>query len=313
MLTRQVAPDIAVLRQRGSRGLAVNVYVLMGAEETALVDAGYPGRAGELLAALEQLGVRGSSVERIFYTHTHIDHMGAAPDWSQLTDLEHVVWHGAVDYVENWDAENGAIMSWGSWLEEIVEDPRLAAVFSTRKATPKVIPRRPLSPIRATREGVSTPAGPYSLEPIFIPGHDPHHVAWWDRSRRVVFTGDAVLAVPTPLCRVMGDDTGQYLSSLARLAELEIDVAYPGHGIPVTHFAPRVERSRQFVEERNQTILDALAGGPMSVCGLAVAEIGEPTRNPTRFSLILANIESSVHYLTQSGLAIRRGNRVQLA
>ena len=313
VLIRQVAADIAVLRQRGLGGLAVNVYVLLGPDETVLVDSGFPGRAEELLVAIEQLGRPASSIRRIFYTHTHIDHMGAGPDWASLVPAEHVVWHGAVGFAESWDVENEATTRWGTWLGDVIEEPRILDVIANNKQKVELKQRPPIGPIRVAREGEPISAGPCILEPVFVPGHDPHHIALWDNTRKLAFTGDAVLAVPTPLCRVMGDDVGQYLESLARLTELDVEVAYPGHGIPLTRFEGQVARSREFVEDRNDKILKMLSTGAMSVHQLATAEIGDPISNLSRFSLILANIESSVHYLTHAGLLIRHGNRVQLA
>ena len=313
MLTRQVAADITVLRQRGLGGLAVNVYVLLGRDETVLVDAGFPGRAGELMEAIEKVGRPASSIRRIFYTHTHIDHMGAGPDWASLVQAEHVVWHEAIPFAEAWDTKNEANARWQAWLLDVVEDGAIQERIANQAPSPGRLFRRPISPIRAAQEGELVPAGPYTLEPVFLPGHDPHHIALFDRARKVAFTGDAVLALPTPLCRLMGDDTGAYLQSLTRLLELDVEVGYPGHGIPLTRFRSHVERSRRFVEDRNDAILRTLASGPMSIHQLAAVEMGEPAGNIQRFSLILANTESSVHYLTHAGRLIRRGNRVQLA
>lgn len=55
-------------------GLA-RVYFI-GAPEYTLVDAGSPGNAGKILAALSQIGVSPLQVKRILVTHHHWDHVG---------------------------------------------------------------------------------------------------------------------------------------------------------------------------------------------------------------------------------------------
>ena len=56
------------------RGLS-NAY-LVDEGALTLVDAGLPGRARELLAAVEKLGRRPRDVRTIAVTHHHVDHVG---------------------------------------------------------------------------------------------------------------------------------------------------------------------------------------------------------------------------------------------
>ena len=61
---------------RGQSGQPTNVYVL-GREPVTLIDAGSDDGGVTVLAALEQLGIRG--VSQILLTHAHHDHAGSAP------------------------------------------------------------------------------------------------------------------------------------------------------------------------------------------------------------------------------------------
>ena len=310
---RQLANDVCVLKQRVHRGLAVNVYVLSGEGGPCLVDAGYPGRAGELLAALESLGHRAETIRRIFYTHTHIDHMGGSADWAECCDAEHVVWHRSGSALTNWDAHYREVSDWVPWMEGLIEDEAVNALLEPPVPTPPVCRTAP-GRLRLVREGDVLAAGRFQLQPVPAPGHDPQHIVWWDRRRRVAFSGDVVLPIPTPIVRFMGDDLGTYLDSLDRLEGLGVDTAYPGHGAQMPRFRERVARSRRFVEERHAQILDCLAqqSARSTVYRLAVALGGPPTENLARFSLFLANVESSVHYLHQTAAVLREGNQVSL-
>ena len=234
VLVRPIAGGLTVLRQRGPGGLAVNVYVLEADGALTLIDAGYPGRTAELLEALEQLGHGADSIVRVVYTHTHIDHMGAGPDWAQLTSAEHVIPRTALSFADDWDAAYNSISDWSPWLFELIDDPAMIAAVRANPPRRQPSGRGRIEPVRVLEAGEALECGEYRLQSIPIPGHDPHHVCLVDKARGIAFTGDAVLAIQTPLSRVMGDSVDTYLESLDRLESLGLEILYPGHGAPLT-------------------------------------------------------------------------------
>jgi glyoxylase-like metal-dependent hydrolase (beta-lactamase superfamily II) len=170
-----------------------------------------------------------------------------------------------------------------------------------------------IEPVRLTKPGERLAAGPFRLEMIPVPGHDPYHVALYDKERRIAFTGDVVLPVATPITLPMGDDTATYLESLERLRTLPVRAAYPGHGGPIRKFEWRVERSLRFVTERHDLIRATLdEKGPMSVYQLARAMAGRWAQDMERFPLILASVDSSTQYLVNTRVLIVDGSRVDL-
>jgi len=73
--------------------------------------------------------------------------------------------------------------------------------------------------------------GEHTFHLLHTPGHTPGQVAVHVPEERVVFTGDTVFCD----CQtwLMTSDVRQWLSSLARVAALDVDHVVPGHG-PVT-------------------------------------------------------------------------------
>ncbi len=69
--------------------------------------------------------------------------------------------------------------------------------------------------------------GEHTFHLIHLPGHTPYQVAVHVPEERVVFTSDN-LNLGTPVFRDAQPD--QWLASLERYAELDIDFAVPGHG-----------------------------------------------------------------------------------
>ena len=70
---------------------------------------------------------------------------------------------------------------------------------------------------------------------IHAPGHTPGHIALHAAERRVLFAGDALmntLGLRLPMS-MSSHNMDQARASVARLAELEYDIALPGHGAPI--------------------------------------------------------------------------------
>jgi glyoxylase-like metal-dependent hydrolase (beta-lactamase superfamily II) len=310
---RELTAEVSVIRQRGLSGLAVNLYLLRGGGgPTSLVDTGYPGQLDDVERTLEAMGTSLGSVERVFYTHTHIDHMGAGPDWTGRSEAEHLVAPGCEEAARAWDRVEAGRTRWRPWVEEAVDEPELRDLLAPAGRTPSTRARGPIPNLRVSRPGERVAAGPFALEWVPAPGHDPAHVVWFDRERRVAFSGDVVLPIPTPIVRQIGDDTATYLETLDRLAALDVDVAYPGHGMPAPSWAARVAKSREFVEARNEAIVRALEGGERSLIEVARALLPDSAAGLSQLFLTLANVESSVQYLASLGRVVRKGARIRL-
>ncbi|HKN00592.1 MAG TPA: MBL fold metallo-hydrolase [Candidatus Binataceae bacterium] len=107
-----------------------------------------------------------------------------------------------------------------------------------------------------------------TLRAIHTPGHAPDHLCYYLEEERGLFTGDVVLGAGTT---VIPDDTGdlsQYMDSLHRLLELDLEAIYPAHG-PVIR-KPK-EKIREYIahrELRERQVLEALAGGPLEAMAI---------------------------------------------
>jgi len=83
------------------------------------------------------------------------------------------------------------------------------------------------------------------LRVFHSPGHTAGSVCLHLEDRGVLFTGDTLLGSGKTFSRPMplpGYDAGLYQQSLARLGELEFDVACGGHGRPLVGGASRTLR-----------------------------------------------------------------------
>jgi glyoxylase-like metal-dependent hydrolase (beta-lactamase superfamily II) len=71
------------------------------------------------------------------------------------------------------------------------------------------------------------------LEVLALPGHTAGGVAFYNRDGGWAFVGDMVANImgrPGPPFLTFSQDRKEILDSIQRLAELDLDYAFPGHG-----------------------------------------------------------------------------------
>ena len=83
---------------------------------------------------------------------------------------------------------------------------------------------------------------------LHTPGHAPGHLCLLNEAQRVAIVGDMVASVGTIVIDPVDGHLSTYLAQLRRLAELNIDVALPAHGDPIT--APRAH-FEHYIKHRN--------------------------------------------------------------
>jgi glyoxylase-like metal-dependent hydrolase (beta-lactamase superfamily II) len=82
-------------------------------------------------------------------------------------------------------------------------------------------------------DGALIELGDRSFEVIHLPGHTPGSAGLYERRTGVLFTGD-VLYEGELLDELPESNIDDYVRSMRRLAALDVSVAYPGHGDPLT-------------------------------------------------------------------------------
>jgi glyoxylase-like metal-dependent hydrolase (beta-lactamase superfamily II) len=132
-------------------------------------------------------------------------------------------------------------------------------------------------------EGSTVTVGGTALEVIHTPGHSDDHLCFL--TGRILFTGDHIMGGSS----VMVEDMGSYLRSLERLQDLDLDRLYPGHG-------PEIEQPQEVISwyiahrlQREQEILDAIAGGAVDVDSIVES--------------VYRNVDRSLHPLAARSVA----------
>lgn len=102
--------------------------------------------------------------------------------------------------------------------------------------------------------------GPFDV--LATPGHAPDHVCLLHG--RICFTGDTVLGRGSVFIDPGEGSLIDYLASLRRLRELDLEVLCPGHGPYVWDPAGKLDEYTAHRAERERALLDALEAGARS-------------------------------------------------
>lgn len=108
-------------------------------------------------------------------------------------------------------------------------------------------------------DGDEVAFGDLVAEAVYTPGHTPDHTCF--KIGRVLFAGDHIMGGSTVVIENMVD----YLESLDRVATLDLEVLYPGHGPMLEDPAAVVRQYREHRMMRERQIIEALARGADTV------------------------------------------------
>ena len=109
-----------------------------------------------------------------------------------------------------------------------------------------------------------------SLTAVHTPGHASDHMAFVleDDNGRSLLSGDHVMGWSTTIISPPDGNLNQFLDSLERLLEIEVEVMYPAHGAAVLEPRKRMLELREHRHERTRQALAALQSGPATIAQL---------------------------------------------
>src|SRR5215203_6928707 len=182
-----------------------------------LVDAGLPGHAEAIGAALAEAGIGVRDLRRIIFTHQDLDHVGSGAALVR---------------------QSGARM-----LAHPADAPHIDGSFRLLKPSPEMLDQRPQ--MREVLERLEPVGVDEHLEDgerldlaggtrvIFTPGHTPGHTSLYLERSKVLIAGDALTAEegrlngPNPSATL---DRNEAARSVRTLAQLDVETVVCYHG-----------------------------------------------------------------------------------
>lgn len=202
-------------------GLIENCYLVKG-EHRYLVDTGVPKARKRIEKALREHGVKPEELTHILITHHHYDHTGCLAGMKRLSGAAVLAGAGDVPYIRgDRPPEAGSDLN---RLGRIMRKLPKSVVMSYQKH-------------EAAEVDVSLAGGEaleeLGLEVVALPGHTPGGMGFLDRANRRAFVGDIVsnyLGRVGPPVLSASYSLEEIEASMRRLAELDLEYMYPGHG-----------------------------------------------------------------------------------
>jgi glyoxylase-like metal-dependent hydrolase (beta-lactamase superfamily II) len=315
----EAEPGLFRLRLNNTEGtLTINTWILRSESNLTVIDPGWPWTLDGLQAALEAMGWTLGMVDTWLYTHTHIDHMGLAALLNEHSRAEHRTWEAVAPFAEDWHAYLDSY-DWGAWgddalLPEIRHEMESSLIMHiTSSAMARRFGHRKLHGFHGMKLGDSLKVGDYTLEVHDARGHDPYHIAFFERELGWLFLGDLVLPTPTPISRAMRDDLQLYMASLDRLEKLPTQLMIPGHGVQKARVDDAFQRSRQHQLQYRALVIEALEKSPMTDL-FSLAQITMGNQMFQRFWVHASLVDSHLAVLVKEGVVERfEGPRYRLA
>ncbi len=227
--TKRIAPDVGWL----PISFANLYFIGRPGEPWILVDAGWPGRAGQIRAAAEARFGAGKAPEAIVLTHGHFDHAGSALQLAETWDVPIYAHPLELPYLSGRSAYPPP-------------DPTIGGAMAFLSRFMPSGPRYFGARLRELKPN-EVPGAP-EWEWLSTPGHSPGHVSLFRSSDRTLLAGDAFATmnmdswtglisgrkVLAPGGAPFNCDWEASRSSLQELANLRPNVVACGHGIPMS-------------------------------------------------------------------------------
>jgi glyoxylase-like metal-dependent hydrolase (beta-lactamase superfamily II) len=208
-------------------------------------------------SGLRQLGVEIRKTD-FFITHVHSDHLGLVSDLT--TDASTI-------YFNQPDADR---FKSGIPLDDFVVFARLngypenelQAVLHSHPGF-KFKPKGNLG-FHILKEGDTISVGNYQFKCIETPGHTKGHMCLYEPKMKIFVAGDHLLNDITPNIQLWSDEWDplkEYLASLDKVYELDIELVLPGHRSIFRNCKERILELKDHHQKRLEEIISILRKG----------------------------------------------------
>ncbi|SRR5579884_80846 len=283
----------------------LNVYLIRTDDGFLLLDCGLKTNACRkaLAEALASIGVQWTQIRRLIITHLHPDHFGLAAEVRERS--ANGIWMHKAEaallsprFMDNdlfseqsaWLIENGAPRD---ATEEIAQASQGISEFIDM-----------FSPDGFLEDGDRIPVQEGEIEALLTPGHSPGLLTFYFAGRKLYFSSDHMVEKITPNVGLHGHSSenplGDYLASLKRVRELDIDWVLPSHGQPFRGHRDWICATMQHHEARCRRMQATVAEAPRTAYEVAAAEWGRHL-SPLNERFAMAEALAHLEYLRRQG------------
>ncbi|MGZ6202938.1 MAG: MBL fold metallo-hydrolase [Thermodesulfobacteriota bacterium] len=251
----------------GSPLKAINSYVIKNTDRNLIIDTGWNQEVciEAMKAGLKELGVDTKKTD-FFITHLHADHFGLVSNLN--TDTSKI-------YFNQPDADR---FKSGFRLDAFLNFARLNGY--PENELEKALQSHPGLKFRAKenlafrilKEGDILSIGNYGFKCIETPGHTWGHMCLYEPDKKIFVSGDHILNDITPNIQLWSDEWDplkEYLASLDKVYQLDIELVLPGHRGIFKNCKERIQELKHHHQNRLEEIISILGKGCLNAFQVA--------------------------------------------
>ena len=305
----KIAEDLFRLTVPMERNPLGKTYSYLFLESKTLLDTGVPSDSAYqgLIRELKRHGMRPQDVEMVLITHLHNDHIGLAKTLQE---------YGAEIVASQVASERQKAVrrQQENFFELTVDETKL---FGGEKYLGYLHRYRwafrdfpePLRIDRTLSDGEVIKLNGKEMTVIWTPGHALEHIVVHDIVDKLLFSGDHVLPKITSHVSLHSyenrDPLNDYLKSLDKVKDLEVDMVYPAHEWEFSNLVDRIEQLKLHHRKRLKEMKDTLIDGPRTIydIGSKVHWESRPWPEMSFWTKRMAGTETYAHlvYLRNKG------------
>jgi glyoxylase-like metal-dependent hydrolase (beta-lactamase superfamily II) len=238
---------------------SINSYVIKASRRNLIIDTGMNREEcrNAMQTGLRKLGVDIRKTD-FFITHLHADHLelvsNLAADNSKIyfnqPDADKIksgiLWHDFVNFLRlNGFPENE--------LQAALHSHPGFKFRSTEQLTFHIL-----------KEGDTISIGEYVFKCVGTPGHTWGHMCLYEPNKKIFVAGDHILNDITPTIQLYSGEWNplkEYLKSLDKVHEFDIELVLPGHRSVFRHCKERIQELKHHHQKRLSEIITILKKG----------------------------------------------------
>ncbi len=248
----------------------LNAYLVKTHEGSLLIDTGWNTEEAfaSLTNQLEVIGIAWNDIRYIVITHAHPDHFGLVGRLVKHTTAKIVMHELENAFVHQRYLDFDKLLEeMGYWLR-INGVPEITRPLLQRSSLSQLGYVAVAKPDIVVQGGEHLQLADFDFEIIWTPGHSQGHICLFEPKRRILFSGDHVLAKITPNISMhvqsMSNPLADYLSTLNSISKLPVEIVLPAHGDVISNLCERVAEIKQHHKDRNHEIIQVLLHGAKS-------------------------------------------------
>jgi glyoxylase-like metal-dependent hydrolase (beta-lactamase superfamily II) len=245
----------------------LNSYVVMGPERNLIIDTGLNRKEclDSMLTGIDELNLDLEETD-FFITHLHADHFGLV---SKLVAANRKTYFNR--------PEKEIIEAWGGWETMIDYGGRNGFPKSDLKAALQSHPGFKFSSswvpeLSILQDDDTISIGDYLFKCIETPGHTRGHTCLYEPGKKIFISGDHILNDITPNIQCWSDQEDplkNYLASLDKVHQLDVDLVLPGHRRVFRNFRERIAELKNHHHKRAEEVLEILSNDPRNAFQVA--------------------------------------------